>query len=596
MKNNSVNYSLRSLLLSLWGFISPRRKNQFLLLFFLMIATSITEIVSIGAVLPFLAILTAPDRLFELDFLKFLIDFFEFKTPNDLLLPLTFFFIMTVLLTGFLRVFYILVSSRLSFMTGHDLSLEMYKRTLYQSYEIHLSRNSSEIINGILLKASGVINGIIMPILTIISSFIMVSVIMIGLIIVDPFLALISFGGFSFLYALTIKFTRQRLLSNSKKIAEESSVVIKALQEGLGGIRDVLIGGSQETYCHAYQNADLPLRRAEAKNLFIGQSPRFFMESLGMILIALMAYFLSIDAKGLIWAIPLIGTFALAAQRLLPMLQQAYVAWSCIRGGQVSLKDTIQLLSQPIEDYEQKKKDLKKITFNNKILLNKISFKYKSRNHLVLKNVNLDISKGEILGIVGSTGSGKSTLVDIITGLLKPTHGSIVIDKIRLDKNNLRSWQSIISYVPQNIFLADASIAENIAFGIPRDLIDYDRVIEAAKVACLEKTVNMLKDKYDTAVGEKGLRFSGGQRQRIGIARAFYKQSQIIILDEATSAVDNKTEQMIMTSINNNSRDITLIIIAHRIATLKKCTRIIEVKNKSISKINSFDELAVNHS
>jgi ATP-binding cassette subfamily B protein len=316
-----------------------------------MLLASFAEILSIGSVLPFLAVLTAPDRVFEHAAAQPIIQAMGLKMPVQLLLPLTIVFGAAALIAGAMRLLLLWASTRLSFATGSDLSIGIYRRTLYQPYAVHCARNSSEVINGISGKANGVISSIIVPALTLISSSIMLIVILTTLLAVEPVIALATFGGFGLIYAFIIRLTRKKLLADSQRIALESSQVIKSLQEGLGGIRDVLIDGSQATYCHIYRNADLPLRRAQGSNFFISSSPRYCMEALGMMLIAALAYSLAQQADGIAKAIPILGALALGAQRLLPVLQQAYGSWTQINGGQASLQDALELLDQPLPDY-----------------------------------------------------------------------------------------------------------------------------------------------------------------------------------------------------------------------------------------------------
>ena len=305
-----------------------------------MFAASFAEILSIGAVLPFLAVLTNPDRIFQLPVVRPLINFLGFSSPDQLLLPLTIVFAFAALISGAMRLLLLWASTRISFAIGADLSINIYRRTLYQPYAVQASRNSSEIISGISVKASSVIGYIITPSLTLISSAIMLVVILLALISIDPAIALAAFGGFGLIYAVIIKLTKGRMLINSQSISRDSNQLIKSLQEGLGGIRDVLIDGCQAVYCQIYRNADLPLRKAQGNSNFISASPRFGIEALGMMLIAMLAYALARQPDGIAKTIPVLGALALGAQRLLPVLQGGYASWSSIQSGQISLKDT----------------------------------------------------------------------------------------------------------------------------------------------------------------------------------------------------------------------------------------------------------------
>lgn len=582
---------ISTLLARLWRHISPRRRGQFVLLLLLMVLASFAEVMSIGAVLPFLGVLTAPERVFTNPLVQPLVQKFGLTSSDQLLLALTVTFCLAALVAGVMRLLLLWANTRLSFATGADLSLDIYRRTLYQPYAVHVARNSSEVINGISGKTNNVIYSVIVPALTLVSAGVMLIAILIALVSVDPVIALAAFGGFGAIYVFIIRLTRNKLMADSQLMARESTQVIKSLQEGLGGIRDVLIDGSQATYCQIYRNADQPLRGAQGRNLFINQSPRYGMEALGMVLIAVLAYVLARQSDGLgNRAVPVLGALALGAQRLLPVLQQAYGAWSSIQGGRASLQDTLGLLDQPLPDYIDCPV-AERLPFLRQINLNCISFRFGPQTPWVLRNIDLTIPKGSRIGFIGATGSGKSTLLDIIMGLLQPTSGEFEIDGEIVTSNNLRSWQAHIAHVPQAIFLADSSIEENIAFGVPRSRIDSQRVRSAAQQAQIADVIESWPHKYQTSVGERGIRLSGGQRQRIGIARALYKKADVIIFDEATSALDTETEQAVMDAIENLSENLTVLIIAHRLTTLRNCTEIVELGNCEIKRIGTYQEI-----
>ena len=335
----------------------------------------------------------------------------------------------------------------------------------------------------------------------------------------------------------------------------------------------------------------MPLRQAQANVQIISTSPRLIIETLSMIIIILIAWYLSNESNGgLIDAIPVLGAIALGSQRLLPVLQQAYAGWSFIRSGRASLSAVVELLQQPLPENIDNSL-VEPVSFNRVITLNNLYFSYDQTKDSILKDISLTIEKGERVGFVGSTGSGKSTLLDLIMGLLTPTKGDLLIDNIKITSRNHRMWQSQIAHVPQNIFLSDSTILENIAFGIPLKEIDVERVKKAAEIAQISTTIESWALGYYELVGEDGIKMSGGQRQRIGIARALYKQAKVLILDEATSALDSYTEKMIIESINQLSKDVTMIMVAHRHSTLKKCTKIIELSNGSVVRVGAYDEI-----
>jgi len=553
-----------------------------------MLVASLLEVVSIGAVLPFLGVLTAPEKVFEYDVLQPLIQFLELTNPNQLILPLTIAFISAILLAGIVRLLLLYSTIKMAQFTGSDLSINIYRRTLYQDYSTHINRNSSEVINGVTRKVDLVVGGVISPVIFFISACVMLIGIMLALFAINIIVSLSVLLGFGLIYIGVYFYTRAHLKENSKSIAEESTIRIKSLQEGLGGIRDVLIDGTQEFYCKIFKNADLSMRRATANNRFISASPRYIIEAIGVAVIAGVAYILVQTTDGLT-AIPTLGALALGAQRLFPLLQQIYASYTAIKGSKASFEDVIELLEQKLPDYIGKPQS-EPMEFNQSIQIQNLSFQYSKTGPQVLKNVNLTINKGDSVGFVGETGSGKSTLLDLIMRLFSPTSGNLVVDNQAIDHNNSREWQSHIAHVPQSIYLFDSTIEENIAFGIPKGLIDHERVMQVAEYAQISDMINSLKDGYQTFVGERGIRLSGGQRQRIGIARALYKKADVLILDEATSALDSKTERMVIGALESLKTDITLLIIAHRVTTLKNCNKIFHlIGNDNISVINYED-------
>jgi ATP-binding cassette, subfamily B, bacterial PglK len=574
----------------LWGHLSYRRHKQYIMLFILMFFASIAEVVSLGAVLPFLSVITAPEQIFQHQYMQPIIKIMGISHHEQLIAPVTVIFIMATILASVIRLLLLYVMNRVAFATGTDLNVSIYKRTLYQDYLVHISKNSSDVINGIVTKTAIVINGILRPVLRLISSSIILLSIIAVLILIDSTVAFISIGGFSFIYWIVIRGTKNRLKENSNCISQQSTFVVKALQEGLGGIRDVLIDGSQEFYSRIYRNSEIPLRRAYASNAFVGESPRYIIEAIGMTLIALLAYMMTTREGGIAGAIPVLGALALGAQRLLPTLQQAYSAYSTIKGSSSSFADVLSLLEQPLPDYVGET-EVEVMPFNQGIELKNIGFRYSNETPMILHNVNLKFSKGMRIGLMGVTGCGKSTLLDIVMGLLLPTDGELTVDGKSITKENIRSWQAHISHVPQNIYLSDSTIEENIAFGLPETEIDHSQVREAAKHAQIDTVIEKLPEQYNTSVGERGVRLSGGQRQRIGIARALYKSANVIIFDEATSALDNNTEKTVMQAVESLGKDITIFIIAHRLSTLKNCDQIIELEGGRVKNIGKYKDV-----
>ena len=569
--------------------LKSRRKNQIGLLFLLMLVASVAEVISIGAVIPFLGMLSAPERAFEAQWAKFLIGWLNLSHPSELLLPLTLLFAVAALFSGAVRLCLLWAQTRLSYAIGADLGIEIYRRTLYQPYAVHVARNSSEVISGISQKSSAVVSGMVLPALTLLSSLLILGSIVAALLALQPYVAVSAFLGFGVIYVAIVLISRRKLEEYSRLISENHVQLLKALQEGLGGIRDVLIDGTQDVYCRIYHEADLVLRRASAGTTIIAGGPRFAIEAMGMILIAFIAYFIARSTSGLAETIPILGALALGSQRLLPILQQVYSSWVSIKSSSASLTDAIDLLEQPLPD--QHVLEPEQLVFQSQIEFRDVSFQYTPTGPMVLKGVSLTIPKGERIGVVGTTGSGKSTLMDLLMGLLVPGRGTLLVDGVSITQKNNRSWQTHIAHVPQSVFLADISIAENIAFGVSRADIDYKKVREAAEKAQIGETIESWEAGYQTLVGERGIRLSGGQRQRIGIARALYKKASVIVLDEATSALDGETESSVMTAIEALGRQLTIIIVAHRLSTLTGCTQVVEISEGRVAKVERFDQI-----
>jgi len=558
----------------------------------MMILASFAEVISIGAVLPFLGVLTSPDELFAYDLAQPFVQVLQIQSAQELLLPVTLVFVIATILAGLVRITLLWVQTRFSMAIGADFSVQMYERTLYQPYSLHISRNSSEIIAGS-QKAREVVGRFIQPILLALSSFVMAVAVIATLIAIQPIIALATFLGFMLIYVALVIITKRRIAKNSQIIANQQVRVTRAIQEGLGGIRDVIIDGAQPVYSKLYKDAFIPMQTALASNQVVSVSPRFGIEALGMALIAGLAYTLAATsgaAGGLANAMPVLGALALGAQRLLPLLQQIYNAYIIIKGNQASTRDALDLLDQPMPTHAYVQ-PANPMEFRSAITLNNTGFRYSPVGTWVLKHINLRIPKGGRVGFVGVTGSGKSTLLDVVMGLLTPTEGELLIDNTALTPQNIRAWQAHISHVPQTIYLSDTSIAANIAFGVPSKLIDLKRVKQAAEQAQIAQTIEGWRKGYDTLVGERGVRLSGGQRQRIGIARAFYKRANLIIFDEATSALDNETEAAVMRVVATLGRDITILIVTHRLTTLKNCDQIVEIANCRINAVGGYEQM-----
>lgn len=582
--------SMLGLLRRLSNSIGHGRRRQFYFLLLLAVITSMIEVISIGLISPFLAVLISPNEFLSNDKF-FLREYLGINLTHNFIAIITILFGFVAIISGLMRLYLLRSTTRLGFLFGNDISYQIFRRSLYQPYAIHLMRNSSEIIDAVTSKVNAVIYSVVMPSLSLICAVVMLLIISITLLLVNPTVTLVAFLVFGLSYLGTSYLTKEKLKLNGQIVAEEGVNVIKIVQDGLGGIRDILIDSTQSIFCDIYRVRDLKLRESQGSTSFLAGSPRYIMESLGMILISTLAYFFSRDQGGLTSAIPVLGMFALGAQRMLPLLQQSYSSWASIKAGKAALIEVINLLEQNDPHQAAQISDAAMV-FSDSIELKNASFRYWKDLNWVLSKVNLKIKRGSRIGIVGATGSGKSTLMDILMGLLTPEKGCLMVDGIELDEKNIRAWRKNIAHVPQHIFLSEGSIVENVAFGTHFREIDLDRVIESLRCAQILDFVESLPSKYWENVGERGVRLSGGQRQRIGIARALYKKSQVIIFDEATSALDNVTELAIIDSINRLTRNLTIIIIAHRLSTLKFCDEILAIESGSLLPKGSYENFS----
>jgi ATP-binding cassette, subfamily B, bacterial PglK len=578
------------IVLKLWELLALKRKKQFVGVCMLILFSSLLEVISLGATIPFLTVLTSPEYLFNHKSMVPIISTFNLNEPADLALPLTFAFICAAIIAGLVRVTLLYVMTRFSYAVGADIGHNIYRRTLYQNYLYHCSRNSSEMINGIVVQTHNIINSVLTPLMQLISSSILLVSLGATLIYIDTYISVSAFIGLGLTYWVITRLSLNQINQSSKSVSNESKLVVKSLQEGLGGIRDVLIEGNQEFYIKIFRNADLRLRRAQGNIVFISGYPRFAMEAIGMSLIAILALFMVQQSNNLANIIPILGALALGAQRLLPAMQQCYSAVSSVRGSHDTVKDILSFWTLQIDE-DKAQGGNKILPFNHNIKLDDIGFRYTDDSPWVFKNINLNIPKGSVVGFMGPTGSGKSTLIDIILGLLQPSKGIMYIDDKVIKPSNSESWQLNISHVPQNVNLFDGTISQNIALGIDEEMVERTKLSAAASGAQILEVINNMKGQFQSSIGENGIRLSGGQRQRIGIARAIYKNGNVLVLDEATSALDSKTEDRVMSSIESNDSKKTILIIAHRLSTLSKCDQIIKFSENGEITIGSYNEL-----
>lgn len=584
MGNNKLEKeSILENIRELWVCLAKKTQYTFVGLAALMFISSIAEVISIGAIIPFLGILINVESIHKYGFINNYLDFFKNNSPLNTTEVFSIIFIAITIIGSILKILSNWLNVKFSYRVGGELGIEIYKNTLYKPYSIHLELKSSEIIDSVTRKTNYLIS-VVNSLMVIISTLLILLITALVIMISEYRFSIFVFIFFGLIYLGLIAFTKRLIFTNSGVIFAESTKIIKLLQESLGSIREIIIDGSQNYYCRMYFGSDKPLRIAQSKNQFISLSPKYFIEMTGILIIALSCVFI-IRVNGEIQSsIPILGALALAAQRLLPQMQQMYGAYISIMGNQKSFSECLQLLKNtpfiPVigNDWEAMK-------FTKNITLKSVEFKHLNYDRFTLRGADLIIGKGEIIGLIGATGVGKSTLFDIIMGLLYPTNGAMLVDGVIVDKSNSHKWQKNISHVPQTIYLIDGTIAENIAFGKNLGPLDMEKIIEYAKSAEIHDEINEMPSKYQTMVGERGAKLSGGQRQRIGIARALYKEAQVLILDEATSALDCDTESKIMRSIEAMAPKKTILMISHRHSSLANCSLVYELKSNGSLKV-----------
>jgi len=585
-KNFSIKKGSLQILFELGAHISKRRKIQLIIFSVLNLLSSFSESFSIAMTLPLISVLIDPNQMWQILWIQKIFLTFGISDPYHLITPITVVFIIASLISTFIKLFILRTNNFFAAAIGNDISSLTYSRILNQPYERQLEINSSEAISAA-TNYSDAARETIYGSLNFLSYSSFVLTIEITLFIFNWKVALASIFVFGISYLLVSYKSKLIILKNGKAIALLGKERVKTIQEGLGSIRDVLLGSKQKIFTDNYSKIDLNYRKKSASNKFITFSPRYIIENIGFIFLAIIAYVLAGRENGTNNILPVLGTFAVAAQKLLPSMQQCYNSIGTIRSNKSSVEKVISILNKKNDFFYSK--DIKPLNFKSRIKFSNISYKYPNSNKLILDDVDLVINKGDRIGIIGTTGSGKSTFTDLLMGLLKPISGSIFVDNVNLycKKNpiDILNWRLAISHVPQNIYLSDCSIAENIAFGTPYNEIDFEKMEKAATRSKVDRFINGTKNKYLTKIGENGIKLSGGERQRIGIARALYHDSKVIVFDEATSALDDKTESEVISSLNQLDKDLTLIIVAHRLTTLDICNRVLKVEGSRVIEI-----------
>ncbi len=566
--------------------LSKKLKIQYSLLVFFMILSSIADVISIGAVLPFLAAITSPDIIFDNDFAKEFFQYFGYTKADELIAPLTIFFIFAVALSGLFRVLQFVLNARISHISGAYIGVKVFKKALAQDYIDHKLGRSNEIKTIIATKIEELIIRTLQPLLQITTSIMLVIFIISFLMVLNPKLITITSISLVSVYLIISGICYKLLERDSNNIASKRISILKIASEGFSNIKNVIIDKLYKKYEDEYEKAEYSLRESQISILVLANIPRYFIEAFSIIAIAAIAFFYSSNSSSFI-VIATLGTLAMAGQRLLPAFQQIYGSWATIVGNSAAVNDILKLL----ELKDKKVFEKKDFIFESEIILNDITFNYPGSEIDTLSNIEIKIPKNSFIGIVGTTGSGKTTLLDLILGLLVSNKGKLSFDGLNIDEEEkLQAYQSIISHVPQEVFLQDCSIQENITQNSNMEAFDEELLINAAKDALIFDYIQEQPEKFMAFVGENGSNLSGGQKQRIGIARALYKKANIIVLDEATSALDNFTERKIINNIlQDPSR--TVIMVSHSTESIKECDTIYEIENGKIKNFGSFKDL-----
>lgn len=553
--------------------IAPGKRRRIWLLLLLMVAGGVAEILSIGSILPFLSVIAAPGAPPDTTLLHVIRALAGPQESVGIVAIVMGLFALLAVISAALQLGIIYVGQKQVLDIASELSVKVYDKLLRRPYPYYLTTNNSELLAAV-SKGQQVSGQFLLPVLAAVSSLVVAVMIVIGLVLLRPLAALLSIVFFSALYLAVIAFSRRLLMRQGETIARSQSEGMQVATEGFGGIRDVLLDRSQDIFTARFAAVDKRVRRAQVLSGFFSEFPRYVVEGVAIVAIAVLAVLLSITEGGVVGAIPVVAMLAVATLRLVPLVQAIYRGWAAFMTGGRILQDVLAILRMP--DYPPPG-GMDSIRFESSVTLRDLRFRYAENGPDIIDGFSLEIPKGARVGFAGRTGIGKSTVTDILMGLLPPTSGLVLIDGVALDETNAVAWQRHVAHVPQHIFLADAPLAENIAFGVNRADIDMERVVWASEQAQLTDVVKALPDGFQTRLGERGIRLSGGQRQRVGIARALYKQADVLVLDEATSALDSETETAVMDAIGRLDQRMTILMIAHRTTTLEKCDFIVQM-------------------
>ena len=588
---NLKKISTISLSLKLWLSLSEKRKFQFFVYLIFLLISSFAEVLSIASVIPFLSVLSDPEKIFNLSFVNSIASKFYITSPENIRIPITLIFGTIVIICGIIRLLNLWFSYRMAASVGSDLSSEIFKKIIYRPYLEEL--NSGDAIALLNTEITRVVYGVIFPQLLLLSSFVICIFLITTLIIISFKATLISaFMIFSFYY-YSLDITKNTLRKNSHLQVEINKKLVRTIQESFGYIREIILKQKYLYFINNFKKNNYNLNLILAKSGFINAYPRILIEPFGIVLLSIIGCVIVIKSD-FNSALPLIATLALGAQKIIPLMQKIYEGIVRTRSSRDSLIVVLEFLNNHNDKNYLKNAETKQ-NFSKKDLnvfsdfeIKDIYFKYPNDSKFLFSGVNLKINKGDCVAIIGESGSGKSTLVDLMIGLIPPSSGEILANGINISVCNeadIANWRETISLVSQRIYLSETSIKENIAFGIERNKIDVDKINKVLKTTLLDDYISKKRFGIDTVIGENGISLSGGQQQRLGIARGIYKNPNFLILDEATSALDYKTEFEILNNLSSMNNDLTMVIITHRENNLKFCNKIFRVKNGNLIKV-----------
>jgi ABC-type multidrug transport system fused ATPase/permease subunit len=578
--------------------LDRREKRQLVFVFFALLAMGFIELLGIGSIAPFISIASNPRIIHTDDYLKKIYAFFSFTSDTSFIiffgtLVVLVFIISNITLAGVNFIIHIFSGRR-----RHSISMRLFERYLRQPYIFFLNTNSAVLIKTILSDVTTYVVDELICLLQLISSSIICISIIILLVILSPYLAIITSLSLCFVYIFIFSAIRKFLSRIGEERSAQDVFRYKYINEAFSGIKDIKLIGKERNFLNLFSVPSKKHASSDAIYSSIIDTPKHIIETIAIGGMLTVIIFMLLAGNSITGFIPILTVYALGAYRLLPQLQKIFRSITSIRYHFYAVENLHSALGKTPPGVEISFEDISKLEFCSTIKLVDISFTYPGTEKAIIRNQNLSIKSNTSIAFVGPTGCGKTTLVDIILGLLEPGGGKIFVDNVELNSKNVKSWQKNLGYVPQSIYLTDDTIRNNIAFGIAGRDIDNEMLIRSAKLANIHTFIeNGLKDGYDTVIGERGIRLSGGQRQRLGIARAIYSNPSVLVLDEATSALDTLTENAIMDAINNLSHKKTIIIVAHRITTVKGCDVIYLMEKGAIVDYGSYNELyEKNHS